>query len=125
MRISTLLMLAAAPLALAACGSGAEQHAMDDTAMGDMDMGDHDMSSMDPVDGATRASTTGTVTAIDREAGTITIDHEPVPELDWPRMIMAFEIRKDVGHGLTVGNVVLFEFSTGSEGNVITSISKN
>ena len=124
MRTSIILVLMAAPLALAACDSDVEQHPMDDTAMGGMDMGDHDMSSMDPVDGATPASTTGTVTAIDRDAGTITIDHEPVPELGWPGMIMAFEIREDVGHGLTVGNVVSFEFSTGGEGNVITSISK-
>ena len=50
MRITTLVTLLAAPLALAACGSGNDTEMMDDTAMADgqmadgqMPMGDGDM----------------------------------------------------------------------------------
>lgn len=35
---------------------------------------------------------TGTVTAVSREVGRITIDHDPIPSLDWPSMTMSFEI---------------------------------
>ena len=79
MRITTLVTLLAAPLALAACDSGDNTEAMDEMPMADGQMADDQMSmddgdmAMMGSDGAMQtASAEGTVTAIDADAGTIT-----------------------------------------------------
>ena len=64
------------------------------------------------------------VTAIDAEAGTITVDHGPVPAIEWPAMTMAFEADEQLRSEVSVGEGIAFEFRTGSEGSVITSITK-
>ena len=38
----------------------------------------------------------GTVTAIDKSAGSITLDHGPIPEADWPSMTMAFKAKPEL-----------------------------
>ena len=93
MRTTTLLTSLAAPLALAACDSGQDMAEMNDMPMAEdgMMMDDQDMSAMDPGDMMQTASAEGTVTAIDGEAGTITVEHGPVAAIDWPAMTMAFE----------------------------------
>ena len=72
MRITTLVTLLAAPLALAACDSGDNTEAMDEMPMADGQMADDQMSmddgdmAMMGSDGAMQtASAEGTVTAID------------------------------------------------------------
>lgn len=122
MRTTTRLTLLVAPLMLAACDSNSEmaEHEgmeMDDSAMPGM----HD--GMEQGVSAKTASAKGTVTAIDAEAGTVTIDHEPVPELEWPQMIMAFDATEEVRGDVAVGDAITFEFSTGEEGNTVTSIA--
>ena len=126
MRTTTLLTLLAAPLALAACDSGQDMDEMNDMPMAEdgMMMDDQDMSAMDPGDMMQTASAEGTVTAIDGEAGTITVEHGPVPAIDWPAMTMAFEADEQLRSDVSVGEGISFEFRTGSEGSVITSISK-
>lgn len=131
MRITTLLMLMAAPLALAACDSEQDTTEMDDMPMGDgqmsdgqMPMNEGDMPMMDTDGMMHNASAEGIVTAIDADAGTITIEHGPVPEIEWPAMTMAFDADEDLRSQVAVGEGIAFEFRTGSEGNVITSIAK-
>jgi len=125
------MTLLVAPLALAACGSGDDTEMMDDTAMADGQMADGQM----PMDGADMpmmgsegamqsASAEGTVTAIDTDAGTITIDHGAVPAIKWPAMTMAFEADEQLRNGVAVGDKVSFEFATGESGSSITSITK-
>jgi Cu(I)/Ag(I) efflux system periplasmic protein CusF len=126
MRFATLMTILAAPLALAACGSGDDTEAMGDTAMagGQMPMDGADMPMME-TDGAMHsASAEGTVTAIDADAGTITIDHGAVPAIKWPAMTMAFEADEQLRNDVVVGDKVSFEFATGKSGNSITSITK-
>ena len=122
MRTTTRLTLLVAPLMLAACDGNAEmaEHegmAMDDNAMPGM----HD--GMENGAEAKSASAKGTVTAIDAKAGTVTIDHEAVPELEWPEMVMAFDATEEVRGDVAVGDAITFEFSTGEEGNTVTSIA--
>ena len=124
MRTSTLMMLLAAPLALAACDSAQETETMEDMPMDGMAMEGHDMSAMDAVDGAKTASAVGTVTAIDAEAGTITVDHEPVAELGWPQMVMAFNASEEVRGDISVGDAIKFTVEATDEGNTITAITK-
>ncbi len=118
MRTPTLVTLLSAPLLLAACGSGDESEQMED-----MSAEGHDMSMMETETATKMATGLGVVTAIDSESGTITIDHEPVPALEWPEMVMAFEANEQIRREVAVGDEISFEFNSGSEGNVITSVA--
>src|SRR3546814_4734887 len=79
MHNSTRLMLIAAPLALAACDAGdqSSNSSAAPTATQDMPMNEN-MPMMRSGDGQT-ANGKGTVTAVDAAAGTVTIDHGPIP----------------------------------------------
>ncbi|MBX7457030.1 copper-binding protein [Qipengyuania sp. 1NDH17] len=120
------MSLLAFPLALAACDSGQDTADMNDMPMAEneMMMDGEDMPMMEPSSEMQTVSAEGTVTAIDAEAGTITVDHGPVPAIEWPAMTMAFEADEQLRSEVSVGEGIAFEFRTGSEGNVITSITK-
>ena len=126
MRTTTLMSLLAFPLALAACDSGQDTADMNDMPMAEseMMMDGEDMPMMEPGSEMQTVSAEGTVTAIDAEAGTITVDHGPVPAIEWPAMTMAFEADEQLRSEVSVGEGIAFEFRTGSEGSVITSITK-
>lgn len=126
MRTTTLMSLLALPLALAACDSGQDTAEMNDMPMAEneMIMDGEEMPMMDAGSIMQTASAQGTVTAIDAEAGTITVDHGPVPAIEWPAMTMAFEADEQLRSEVSFGEGIAFEFRTGSEGSVITSITK-
>ncbi|MEC9066567.1 MAG: copper-binding protein [Pseudomonadota bacterium] len=126
MRHTTLITLLAAPLALAACDSSQDTAEMNDMPMAEneMMMDGQDMPMTDTGSAMQTASAQGTITAIDAEAGTITVDHGPVPAIEWPAMTMAFEADEQLRSEVSVGEGIAFEFRTGSEGSVITSITK-
>ncbi|MEL7708324.1 copper-binding protein [Citromicrobium bathyomarinum] len=126
MRHTTLITLLAAPLALAACDSSQDIAEMNDMPMAEneMMMDGQDMPMTDTGSAMQTASAQGTITAIDAEAGTITVDHGPVPAIEWPAMTMAFEADEQLRSEVSVGEGIAFEFRTGSEGSVITSITK-
>ncbi len=66
----------------------------------------------------------GTVTAIDKAAGTITLDHGPIPEAKWPAMTMTFKAAPAITDPAKVGEKVDFDVTlTGSAGEV-TAIHK-
>lgn len=67
---------------------------------------------------------TGTVTAIDEATGKITLDHSPVPELQWPAMKMGFGAKPEQLKGLAVGDKVVFEFTMTGTSAEISTISK-
>src|SRR3546814_5515399 len=59
----------------------------------------------------------GTVTAIDKTAGTITLDHGPIPEAKWPAMTMAFKAAPAIIDAAKVGDKVDFDLTlTGNAG---------
>jgi len=124
MRTSNLVMLLAAPLALAACDSGQKAEPIDEMSTDEMSMEGHDMSAMDESEGTKTASAIGTVTAIDPEAGTLTVDHEPVAELGWPQMVMAFDASEDVRGDVAVGDAIEFTVEATEDGNTITALTK-
>jgi len=73
---------------------------------------------------AIKAKGHGTVTAIDKPAGTITLDHGPIPEAKWPAMTMAFKAAPAITDAAKVGDKVDFDLTlTGSAGEV-TAIHK-
>ena len=126
MRTTTLMSLLALPLAMAACDSSQDTAEMNDMPMAEneMMMDGQDMPMTDTGSAMQTASAQGTITAIDAEAGTITVDHGPVPAIEWPAMTMAFGADEQLRSEVSVGEGIAFEFRTGSEGNVITSITK-
>lgn len=129
MRAAALMTILAVPLALSACDSGEEAVESEDLSMAEsmpaesMPMSG-DTSVMGPGAEMRMASAEGTVTAIDEEAGTITIDHGPVPAVEWPAMTMTFETDEASREGIAVGDEVTFDFRMSDSGSRITSIRK-
>ena len=129
MRTPTYMILLAAPLALAACDAAENSGEAPESMMPDK-MANTDTSPMsgqmpmpDETGGEQTASAEGTVTAIDPEAGTLTIEHGPVESIGWPAMTMAFEAEAQILEQVSVGEGIAFEFRTGTEGSVVTSVT--
>lgn len=106
-------LTAAAAFVLAACSPPAETP--------NADMGD--MAAPSEVAGAITG--TGTVTAIDAAAGTISLDHGPITAIQWPAMSMQFQAEdRTILQGIAVGDQVSFELKSASESSVVTSVAK-
>jgi Cu(I)/Ag(I) efflux system protein CusF len=123
------MTMLAVPLGLSACDSGPETMDTEDMSMAEsMPAEGMPMSEDMPMMGSDAemqiASADGTVTAVDDRAGTITVDHGPVPAVDWPAMTMAFEADEDLRQEVAVGDEVIFDFRMSESGNEITSISR-
>ena len=127
MRTPTRLMIAIIPFALAACSEQSEPEQSENMPMASQDM---PMNGAMPMGGqmgeamGQMANAQGTVTAIDNEAGTITIDHGPVEAVDWPAMTMAFDADESERMKVKVGDEVTFGFRMADSGSEITSIEK-
>lgn len=90
-----------------------------------------DMDSMEMSEGAAPAATagpirsTGTVTAVDAAAGTISLDHEPIAAINWPAMSMQFTAENPaILQGIAVGDRVTFEIKSATETSVVTMVQK-
>ena len=77
----------------------------------------------DEATAATKASTTGTVKAVDAAAGKITIAHEPVDALKWPAMTMGFKATPEQIASVQAGQKVQFEFESQGMNATITQIT--
>lgn len=122
MRSATFMTMLAATLVLAACDASEETGTMP-MASEDMPM-EETMPMMQSGEAGRTASAEGTITAIDADAGTITIDHGAVPAVDWPAMTMAFEAGEALRSEVAVGDAVTFEFRTSNAGNEIISVTE-
>lgn len=70
-------------------------------------------------------SSTGTVTAVDATAGTISLNHEAIPAISWPAMSMQFRAENPAMlQGIAVGDHVTFELKSASETSIITMVQK-
>ena len=65
-----------------------------------------DMGNMAMSPTAKMAKGTGKVTAVDKAAGTITLDHGPIAEANWPAMTMAFKAAPALIDSVKVGDEV-------------------
>lgn len=129
MRITTLMTLLAAPLALAACDNGNDSAETADMPVADSGMADDQMAMdgenmpmMQTGEGEQMASGEGIVTAVD--ASTITIDHGPIPKVSWPAMTMSFTADEAARQAVAEGDAVTFEFRKTDGGSEITTIAK-
>lgn len=90
------LVFAAAVLALAVPTAAGAAH------------GDHGPNKGAPAAAVAPAQGTGTIKAINARAGTVTIQHAPIPALKWPAMTMPFKATPEVLKGFKTGQKVVF-----------------
>ncbi len=83
-----------------------------------------DMAGMDMAPADKMAKGVGMVTAIDKTAGTITLDHEAIPEAGWPAMTMGFKIAPTLLTGIAVGDKVTFDLKLHDGAGEVTAIAK-
>lgn len=115
--------------ALAACGSKTETNEAAATntatpAAAESNAMAGDMGNMAMAPTAKMAKATGKVMAIDKSAGTITLDHGPITEANWPAMTMAFKAAPALIDSVKVGEEVNFELKLDGNAGEITAISK-
>ncbi len=124
MRHARLTLALGLAVLTAACGKKGEtpvttetnQAAPAATMSGDMG----NMSMAPDANAAIKAKGHGT----DKTAGTITLNHGPIPEAKWPAMTMAFKAAPAITDAVKVGDKVDFDLSLkGSDGEV-TAITK-
>ena len=124
MKLLSIFALGSAVL-LAACGQNADKP--DNTAEASATMGDMsgDMGNMAmPAETAKVAKGTGTVKAIDETAGTITLEHGPIAEANWPAMTMAFKAAPALIDSVAVGDKVAFDLALKDGIGEVTAIQK-
>ncbi|WP_297797528.1 copper-binding protein [uncultured Marinobacter sp.] len=83
------------------------------------------MSGMDTKESTGPVQSRGVITAINTEKRKITLNHEPIPELNWPRMTMGFSVAPEVDmNGLKKDDSVTFTLRPAEKGQQVTAISK-
>ena len=112
-------------ITLAACGQPAEQKAAEAPAAPApaMPAGDNMASMASDAAAAKSVKAKGVVTAVDVAAGTITLDHEEIPEVSWPAMTMGFKATPEQIASVQAGQKVQFEFESQGMDSTITQIS--
>ena len=68
---------------------------------------------------------TGTVKSVDATKGKLVIDHDPIPALNWPRMVMDFQLAdKAMTEKVKVGEKINFTLAPGEKkgGYTVTAI---
>lgn len=73
--------------------------------------------------GAKMGRGVGKVTAVDATAGRVTLDHEAIPEVEWPAMVMAFKADPALLKDIKVGDKVTFEVMLKDGAGEITAIT--
>ena len=118
-----LILSAAAALGLSACGQSETTPATDPAPASEMPMASN--ASGMPMAGGQAAKTgagTGTITAVDASAGTVTIDHGAIPGVGWPAMAMTFSAPAAVLADAKVGDRVAFDVSVHDGVNEVTAL---
>ena len=67
---------------------------------------------------------TGTIEALDRERGVVTIVHGPIPALKWPAATMDFQALREQLEGLSPGDPVRISFQSEGDEAALVSIEK-
>lgn len=65
----------------------------------------------------------GVITAVDAEAGTVTLDHQAIPEIGWPEMVMTFKADPALLATVKAGDQVAFDLRTNGSQREITALT--
>jgi len=112
-----------AAVLLSACGQKAETNATAANAPATTNAAG-DMGNMAMPADAKMGKGAGTVTAIDKTAGKITLNHGPIPKVGWPAMTMAFTAKPELLNSVAVGDKVAFDVTVKGPAGEVTAISK-
>jgi Cu(I)/Ag(I) efflux system protein CusF len=67
----------------------------------------------------------GVVKSVNAQTNTVTIEHDPIPALNWPAMTMAFKAAQpDLLTGVSAGQQVKFQLMQMGDGTTLTAIQK-
>jgi Cu(I)/Ag(I) efflux system protein CusF len=119
----TLAVLLAAA-SLVACGRKTEAPAIPAAPDPATAPAANDMAGMDMAPADKMAKGVGTVTAIDKTAGTIIVDHEAIPEAGWPPMVMGFKAAPALLTSVAVGDKVAFDLKLHDGSGEVIAIAK-
>ena len=123
-RLPLILTVAVLATTLAACGKKATEPMADTTPAAAAPASIDPMAGMDMA-GATMAKGTGSVTEIDKTAGTITLDHGPIEALKWPAMTMSFKATPaTLLDTVKVGDKVSFDLKMVGTNGEVTAIQE-
>ena len=109
---------------LSACGQKAETNATAANEPATTNAVAGDMGNMAMPADTKMGKGAGTVTAIDKTAGKITLNHGPIPEVGWPAMTMAFTAKPELLNSVAVGDKVAFDVTVKGTAGEVTAISK-
>ena len=123
MKLPYLTVTLAGALLLSACGPKAERDTTAANQPAAVNVAGDDMGMAMPAD-AKMAKSTGTVTAIDKKAGKITLDHQAIPEVNWPAMTMTFTAKPGVLDRLAVGDKVAFDVTVKGNAGEVTAATR-
>jgi len=126
-RIALTIVAVGATAALAACGqkeTPTETAAAPAAPAATPAAPASDMGGMAMAPGEKMAKGSGTVTAVDAAAGTVTLDHGPIPEANWPAMTMGFKASADIAKQVKVGDKVDFDLKVKDGAGEITAVRK-
>ena len=119
------ISLGAALLVLAGCSDAQPEPEVTESPAGQM--GEMDQTKMPMAQGESQTvatKSTGTITAIDAEAGKVTLNHAAIPAAEWPAMTMAFEVDPTLLGDLAVGDQVAFDVEIAGSSGRVTAITK-
>lgn len=78
-----------------------------------------------PATAAVSVQGTGTITDVDANGGTVTIDHGPIGAISWPAMNMQFKAEDpSILKGIAKGDRVVFVLKSETETGLVTRIQK-
>ncbi len=84
------------------------------------------MKGMSSTPAAKTGKGTGVIKAIDPAAGTVTIQHGPIPAVGWPAMTMTFKATPvALLHGLKVGEKISFGAKVMGASDEVTAVRQN
>lgn len=109
---------------LAGCGQSAQEGAAESTTAAPTTSAAPGQAAPAVAEAAKTAKGTGTVTAVDAAAGTITLNHGAIPEVNWPPMTMAFKAPAETVQQVKVGDKVAFDLRLEGNSGEITAIQK-
>ena len=116
-----LMLSAGMAVALAACGQKTEPAPVEAPAVA---AAPSDMAAtpMAPAEADKSGVGSGVITAVDAAAGSITIDHGPIPGVGWPAMTMSFKAVPAVVEKAKVGERVQFDVTVRGRESEVTAI---
>lgn len=125
MNLRPIFAVLVGPILLVGCGEPSGSTSETQTANASAEANQSDgMANMAMPAAEQAAKGNGTVTAVNKAAGKITLNHGPIPEANWPAMTMTFDAKPQVLDGVAVGDVVDFDVIVKGGAGEVTATRK-